>query len=197
MPVDATERSDVVARVCDALLRGDGDGARGIARAEYPFVALKNAGRAYTEVQSMRIFLRDGFVDRYTGARLVFPGTLRLLTKVMPQEFPAHPNWKMSESHIVYWELFPSIDHVVPVARGGADDESNWVTTSMLRNSAKSQWTLEELGWSLLPASTDCTWDGLTRWADDFLRQHPKYKADKYIARWHTAARVALEERNR
>ena len=40
-----------------------------------------------------------------------------------------------------------TIDHVIPVARGGADDESNVVTTSMLRNSAKSNWLLDEVGW--------------------------------------------------
>ena len=94
-----------------------------------------------------RVFARDGFVDRYSGDKLVFPGTLlRLLSALMPDEFPAHPNWKMSASHVMYWELCPTIDHLVPVARGGADNESNYVTISMLRNSAKAHWTLEELG---------------------------------------------------
>lgn len=51
----------------------------------------------------------------------------------------------MSECHIVYWELFPTIDHIVPVARGGRNSEENWVSTSMLRNSAKFNGTLEEL----------------------------------------------------
>lgn len=194
---EAVDAANVLARVCAALLRGERDVASGIARAEYPSTRLANAGRAYTELQSMRIFLRDRFTDRYSGARLIFPGTLRLLSKVMPEEFPAHPNWKMSESHIAYWELFPSIDHVVPVARGGADDESNWVTTSMLRNSAKSNWTLAELGWSLRPVAEGNDWDGLTGWADAFLDTHPEYGADKYIARWRTAARVAREERSR
>jgi hypothetical protein len=48
----------------------------------------------------------------------------------------------MSETHIIYWALFPTIDHVVPVAREGPDEDKNWVTTSMLRNAAKSNWTL-------------------------------------------------------
>ena len=56
----------------------------------------------------------------------------------------------MSESHIVFWELFPPIDHVEPVARGGPDHCKNRVTTWMMRNSAKGNWTLEELGWQLL-----------------------------------------------
>jgi hypothetical protein len=35
--------------------------------------------------------------------------------------------------------------------RGGMDAESNWVSTSMFRNRVKSNWTLEELGWNLVP----------------------------------------------
>ena len=63
---------------------------------------------------------------------------------------------------MMYWELFPTVDHIVPIARGGIDEESNWVTTSMLRNSMKSNWTLEELDWSLLPTGDLQEWDGLT-----------------------------------
>ena len=82
----------------------------------------------------------------------------------MPQEFPAHPNWKMSASHVMYWELCATIDHLVPVSRGGADDKSNYVTTSVLRNSAKAHWTLEELGWTLHPPGLMGSWDGLMGW---------------------------------
>jgi 5-methylcytosine-specific restriction endonuclease McrA len=192
MPAERSERAGTLARVCGALARDARDEARAIALAEYPFTQHANAGRAYTELQSMRLFLRDRFTDRYSGTRLVFPGTLRLLSKVLPEEFPAHPNWKMSESHIAYYELFPSIDHVVPVARGGTDSEANWVTTSMLRNSAKSNWTLEELGWSLHEPATD-DWDGLVGWCSTYLARHPQYLEDKCIKRWHRAAALSLE----
>lgn len=106
----------------------------------------------------------------------------------MPEEFPAHPNWDMSESHIVYWELFPTIDHVIPLARGGPDDEMNWVTTSMLRNSAKSNWTLEELGWKLLPPGSTREWDGLMRWSYEFVLRDPSLLKDRYLKRWHKIA---------
>ncbi len=194
MPAEIRPRADVLAGVCGALARDDLAGAKAIAVAEYPFVRQTKAGRSYTETESMRIFLRDRFTDRYSGARLVFPGTLRLLSNVMPEEFPAHPNWKMSESHIAYWELFPSIDHLVPVARGGLDDASNWVTTSMLRNSAKSNWTVEELGWSVLEPDRDDSWDGLVGFCVDYLARHPEQLADKYIGRWHRAALTTLKK---
>ena len=37
-------------------------------------------------------------------------------------------------------------------ALGGADSEENWATTSMLHNSIKNNWTLEQLNWKLYDA---------------------------------------------
>jgi hypothetical protein len=116
-------KTDTIVHVCTALAAGSLEEASAIARAEYPFVAGTNAGRKWSAVQSIRVFLRDGFIDRYAGTRLVFPGTLRILSRILPNEFPMHSNWKMAECHLMWWELFPSIDHVYPVARGGADVE--------------------------------------------------------------------------
>lgn len=82
----------------------------------------------------------DGFLDRYSGTKLVHPGVLRILSVLLPEEFPFHRNWLMTQSHVAFWELFPTIDHRVPVAHGGEDTESNWVSTSMLRNSVKAHW---------------------------------------------------------
>ena len=60
--------------------------------------------------------------------------------------------------------------HVTP---GSADDETNWVTTSMAHNSAKMNWTLEELGWSLRPPGDLRKWDGLMRWFLDYVSRSP------------------------
>ena len=181
------DKSEVVARVCEKLAAGDVGAAKAIARDEYPFESAESAGRKYSEHQMMAIFTRDGFVDRYSGKRLILPGALRLLSKLLPEEFPFHSNWKMSESHIMWWELCPTVDHVEPVARGGKDDESNWVTTSMLRNSAKANWTLAELGWTLLPEEQLSKWDGLTNWFLAFLAREGQWR-DPYIRRWELAA---------
>lgn len=189
------DKPDVVAAVCAALSSGAVATARALARADYPFAPGTHAGRRYTEMESLRVFWRDGFVDRYSGARLVFPGTLRLLSQLLPDEFPAHPNWRMSESHLMYWELFPTVDHVVPLARGGPDSSSNWVCTSMLRNSAKSNWTLAELGWTLVPPGDVRAWDGLTQWFLDYVAREPDRLRSDYLRRWHTAAmRVIASE---
>jgi hypothetical protein len=76
----------------------------------------------------LAVFRRDGFIDRYSGVRLVCPATLRLISKRLPEQFPFHRNGRFDVCHFGFWELFPTIDHYVPVARGGADDESNWIT---------------------------------------------------------------------
>lgn len=131
--------------------------------------------------------MRDGFIDRYSGNQLLFPPVLRVLSSVLPAEFPFHRNWKMSETHQSYWELFPTLDHIVPVARGGADREDNIVSTSMLRNSAKSNWTLEELGWSLHPPGDIKKWDGLLAWFMEYIDKNPQKTEEKYIARWRRA----------
>ena len=63
----------------------------------------------------------------------------------MPDVFPYQAHWKMSECHRAYWEYVPTVDHIIPISLGGADDIKNRVTTSMLHNSIKSNWTLEQL----------------------------------------------------
>jgi putative addiction module component (TIGR02574 family) len=184
-----TDKASIIEAICNAIARGD-DSALTAAVKEYPFVPPTNAGRRYTAIEATRIFVRDGFVDRYSGARLIHPAVLRLLSKFLPREFPFHPNWKMSETHPAYWELVPTVDHIVPVARGGADSEENWATTSMLRNAAKANWTLGELGWTLLPPADFSEWDGLTGWLVSYVKEHGVEGQDRYVLRWYQAART-------
>jgi hypothetical protein len=181
------DRAATIARACQALRTG-GASVRDVICAEYPFVAAATSGRRYTAPQALRVFLRDSFIDRYSGRRLVFPGVLRLLSRLLPQDFPFHPNWKVAETHPSYWELFPTIDHVLPVARGGADSEANWITTSMLRNTAKANWTLAELGWGLREPGSLAEWDGLTRFFLEFVDSDRSLLEDAYLRRWQGAA---------
>src|SRR5580704_11387234 len=141
------ERADLLASVCALLEAGDVAAARTALLDRYPCPAPATRRNAWSSTRLMAVFVRDGFTDRYFGTKLVFPGTLRALSLLVSDAFPYHRNWKQSETHPAFWELYPTIDHIVPVARGGADDESNVVTTSMLRNSAKSNWLREEVGW--------------------------------------------------
>lgn len=190
------DKATIIGRVCRALEEDSLAEGRNILRAEYPFAAVDKVNRRYSERRCLKVFLRDGFTDRYDGTRLVHPGALRVLSRVLPEDFPAHPNWAMVQTHIAFWELFPTIDHVVPVSRGGVDDESNWATTSMLRNSAKAHWTLEELKWTLTPVDDHDEWDGLTNWFVRYVDRHPEHGEVAYIRRWLTATKALLAERS-
>lgn len=188
---EPTDKAGVLAGVAALLSLGDVEGARAAARRGYPFQRAESTKRNYRQAVATRIFVRDGFVDRYSDSRLVYPGALLLLSRRLEEEFPAHPNWKMSDSHPMYWELWPTIDHVVPVSRGGADEESNWVCTSMRRNMAKGHWTLEELGWTLLPPGDFAAWDGLLGWFVGEYQREPELKAVPAIQKWYAAALAA------
>ena len=93
----------------------------------------------------------------------------------------------MTETHLVYWELFPTIDHIYPIARGGRDQEENWLTTSMLKNSAKSNWTLDEIGWTIKEPGKLNDWDGLTNLFISLVNKDNSLLADKYIKKWYGA----------
>ena len=181
--------STTIAAVCDLLMADSVGDAKRVLLAQYPFVAPQPSKRTYTKEESMSVFLRDGFIDRYAGTQLVFPGTLRLIHLIAPLEFPFQKNWKMTETHIAFWDLLPTVDHLVPIARGGPDEIDNWMTTSQLRNSAKSNWTLEELGWRKHREGSLSDWDGLTSWFTRYIARHPDHLGDAYIRAWHDAAK--------
>ena len=188
--------SEVLRRVCQSIEHDRLADAAAIISKDYPFTPFSNVGRRYSVLQCMRMFIRDGFIDRYSGTRLVFPGTLRLLSILLPAEFPFQSNWRTDMCHFAFWEIFPTIDHRVPVSRGGDDAEDNWVTTSMVRNAAKANFTVEELGWRMVPPGDLGTWDGLTSWCLRECERRTDFASSDYLRRWTEAARRALTEVN-
>ena len=95
----------------------------------------------------------------------------------------------MTDTHAAYWELTPTVDHIIPVALGGVDDESNWATTSMLHNQIKNIWTLEQLNWSLHERGDIAKWDGLTRTFMQLVERDGSLMNDNYIKRWFEASK--------
>ena len=118
-----TDKANTIKTICAALSSGELSRAADIVHQQYPFSTQEISTRKFTDTQALQIFIRDGFIDRYSGNHLILPPVLRVLSAVMPSEFPFHRNWKMIETHQAYWELFPTLDHIVPIARGGADRE--------------------------------------------------------------------------
>jgi hypothetical protein len=183
-----TLKHQIVEEACNSISAGNISNAKNIIREKYPFVPLSNAGRNYTNHEKTRVFLKDGFIDRYSGEKLIFPPVLRLMSALMPVEFPFHNNWKMSECHLGYWQLLPTVDHIIPVSRGGVDELENWVCTSQLKNSAKSNWLLNELGWQLHDPGELGDWDGMINWYISYSAKNPEILVDKYLNSWHKAA---------
>src|SRR6266498_799186 len=185
-------KSDVIAEVCRLLAAGNAQPARDHLASDYPFAPDAISKRAYGPTQATRVFVRDGFIDRYSGDRLVFPPVLRVISMALPAECPFHPNWKNDVTHSAFWEIGATVDHLVPVTRGGADDEPNWMTTSMARNSAKMNWTLAELGWSLHPPGDVKAWDGLLPWFLDYADEHREVLSNSMVRQWHRAGLSAI-----
>lgn len=113
---------------------------------------------------SATVFVRDCWTCRYCAAKTIAPPVLRVLSRLHPQEFPYHPNWKAGQVHPAYLLTSTSLDHVMPGARGGEwRDLDNLVTSCWPCNSGKADFTLQEIGWQLLPETkVQGGWDGLT-----------------------------------
>ena len=174
-----------ITKAVNEILEGNKSSAANIFVQEYPFNPIATETRGYTDSQKIKQFKRDGFIDRYSGQKLINPGLLRVLSYYLPDEFPFQKNWKMSECHIAYWEFVPTIDHIVPIALGGVDDESNWASTSMMHNHIKSNWTLEQLNWKLYPAGSMDEWDGLTSLFVSIVENDDNLLKDSYIKKWY------------
>jgi hypothetical protein len=99
------EKSAVIADVCRALAEGGVEEAVSIAKRDYPFAPEPIIKRNYGPIESTRLFVRDGFIDRYTGERLIFPPVLRILSLKLPAVFPYHPYWKTDVTHPSHWEV--------------------------------------------------------------------------------------------
>ena len=187
------EKADILQTVAEALLGGDRAEALSHIADHYPFSFVPGGKRQYSDQLRMKIYSRDGFMDRYSGERLVNPGLLRAVSHYFPAEFPYHPHWKYSNCHLAFWELLPSLDHVIPVALGGADDESNLVSTTQLNNSIKANWTLEQLRWKLRPIEENSRWDGLTGLFIRLFERDPSLEEISYIGRWYRISRAWIK----
>ncbi len=180
--------AEIVAAVCSLIADGEHDAAKAKLVAEYPCAMPATRRKTWPLKQYVRVFARDGYTDRYSGKPLVFPGALRALTLLMGDAFPYHPNWKQGATHPAFWELYPTIDHKVSLARGGADDESNAVTTSMYWNLRKLNGQVDEFIDSEL-APICPRWDGLVPWFVQVYDSHPALRDDASIRRWRAALR--------
>ena len=113
------DKVEILEDVSKNILKNNINGAKRIIETEYPFKKPIVKIRKYTDKEKMEQFVKDGFIDRYSGQKLVNPGLLKVLSYYMPDVFPYHSHWKMENCHNAYWELVPTLDHIFPIALGG------------------------------------------------------------------------------
>jgi 5-methylcytosine-specific restriction endonuclease McrA len=154
------------------LLRMDVGYARELRRAKLAQVAkVKRAEATTPDLRSKRgtlssstkraIFERDGYTCRLCGLKTIDLDVLRMLSRRFPVELPFHSAWKQDVTSLVYWTHSTSLEHVIPIARGGVDDPSNFATSCYGCNDARSDLLLEEGPWLRLRPITDVQWNGL------------------------------------
>ena len=186
------DKSEVISNIISMLLDDDKTAAKALIHQDYPHKQIETEKRTYTILQKMNQFVSDGFIDRYSGQKLLNPGILKVISHYFPDDFPYHPHWKMTDTHIAYWELTPTLDHIYPIAQGGQDDEKNWVTTSMKNNSIKRNYTLDELRWTLYPKGDIAEWDGLTSVFLKLVDKDKELLKDNYIRSWYNVSKTCL-----
>ncbi len=186
------EKESVIGEVLACLVKGDPGAAQERLRASYPFVPMVHRRVGMSERRKLRLFLRDGIVDRYPGQRLDYPPLLRTISLFLPEEFPLHPNWRMCSCHQAYWELISTIDHQLPVTRGGCDEDDNLVTPSCGTMPSLTGLLKSRVGGSILRAPHQ--WDGLMQGFLDLTEVRPSILSNSYVKSWYrnTQSNVAL-----
>lgn len=170
---------DVLERTLRRVVAGDFDGGRAVLDEIRVEPAPKRVERWPATSVIARIYERDAYQCRYCGEKTILTPVMRLLSRLFPEQFPMHSNWKADQTHPAFVSRSATLDHVVPIAGGGDPvAEDNLVTACWGCNRRKGDLTLEELGW-LLRAPINPTWRGLT---------------ELYEPAWIAAGRPALSE---
>lgn len=185
---------DVLKQAAEYILSGKTDEAGAVIKEGYPFTPIKKESRSNNKTEQMKQFFKDGFIDRYFGTKLINPGMLRILSEKLPNEFPYQANWNTEVCHMAYWDYTPTIDHIDPISRGGKDDKSNWATTSMKGNLAKSNYTMEQLNLRLYPQGDIHEWDGLSRLFVEIVENNPELKQLSGIKDWYGPTKRIMEQ---
>ena len=74
------DKSEIVLDVAISILNNDIAKAKAIIDDEYPHEYFEVEKRTYTMAQKMGQFIKDGFIDRYTGQKLLNPGMLKVIS---------------------------------------------------------------------------------------------------------------------
>jgi 5-methylcytosine-specific restriction endonuclease McrA len=159
-----TRLTAAVQKLVDATMAADADAKRrALAAVEHRVRELPRRA-SVPLATTFAVFRRDSWTCRYCGGKTIPIFVLRVLSSLYPDTFPHHPNWKAGQVHPAYLLISTSLDHRDPGARGGGwTDPDNLVTACWPCNTGKADFTIEELGWTLLGEDeVRSEWTGLT-----------------------------------
>lgn len=198
------------------LEKGEDERARSLARStlapppvegiSFPFVGADSPRLPGPKVpslnpaQKLAIYLRDGFVDRFSPERwrLVHPGALRVLSLSLGDAMPTEPSShnipaKYTTNAPVWFDVWPAVDHFHARAFGGSNDATNLVCVSWWRNDSKRAYAFESTGWTLQSGGNLANWDGLTSWFHRRVEANRELLLDPMVRNWHLPAVTASD----
>jgi hypothetical protein len=182
---------DVLVAAGRIAARGDQAAALLEIKSGAPFAARTRTKRGLNDTQKFHVWKSDGFCCRYTGERLFLPIYLRALSELWPTDFPYQVHWKSDETHDAHWSHGASIEHVDPIAFGGAETVDNWITTSGARNQVRSRHSLDQLGWTISERPAPGQWDGGSQLFLDLLKRYPTVRSTNACRKWATIVQRA------
>ena len=128
---------------------------------------LNKAQRIETRMPGTQIkrelIARDGYHCRFCGVPLVTVEVRKRMRAAYPEALP----WGTTNTtqHAAFQAMWLQYDHILPHARGGANELDNLVIACAPCNYSRMNWTLEEVG-LLDPPEREpvlSEWDGLQR----------------------------------
>jgi hypothetical protein len=122
-------------------------------------------------------FRKDHYHCSYTGIKLINHPLIELLSYILPEHFPYNnpPHGSdagIKNTHLLVWVLWPSVDHILPVSRGGLNHPENYTTSNSKFNMFKNNFRNEELGLQCREPE-DKTWNGLE---EEYHQLFTKYR---------------------
>ena len=152
---------DSLDRIIRSRIAGDEEAALA-AVTEICFVPPKRIKGWPAKSVIAKIYARDHYHCRYCGERVILTAVMHLVSKLYPEQFPFHRNWKADSTHPAFISRSATLDHVEPIAGGGDPvDPDNLVTACWNCNRRKGDLRIDQIGWSLTePHNKD--WKGLT-----------------------------------
>ena len=80
------------------------------------------------KADQLHVFNRDNWTCKYCGDPVFFSPTLKLLEDKSPGHGYYHGHGKTGEMLELFRTKFASVDHIIPVTKGGQNDIENYAT---------------------------------------------------------------------